>query len=80
MKKNILVTALLIITAWILLPACGSNTENNPGLQAPAENTATEAAAATETTAPADTAAQAETPAKGKEADDDDDDDDDKRK
>lgn len=74
MKKNILVTALLILTAWILLPSCGSNTENTPGLQAPAENTATEAAA------PADTAAQAETPAKGKEADDDDDDDDDKQK
>ena len=35
MKNNILVPALLAIAAWILLPACGSNTENTTGLQAP---------------------------------------------
>lgn len=35
MKKNILVLALLTMAAWILLPACGSNTEKNTALQAP---------------------------------------------
>lgn len=80
MKKNILVTALLAIATWILLPACGSNTDNNPVLQAP-ETTQTETPAATESAAPADTTAQPENPAgnKGKDSDEDDDDDDDRK-
>ena len=80
MKKNILVTALLAIAAWILLPACGSNTDTNPALQAP-ETTQTETPAAAEGTASADTTAQPETPAenKGKDSDEDDDDDDDRK-
>lgn len=44
MKNNILVPALLAIAAWILLPACGANTENTTGLQAP-EMTPTETTA-----------------------------------
>lgn len=35
MKKNILFPALLILAAWVLLPACGSNADKNPALQAP---------------------------------------------
>lgn len=35
MKNNILIPAFLVIAAWIFLPACGSNTENANGLQAP---------------------------------------------
>jgi len=46
MKNNILVPALLAIAAWILLPACGTNTENTTGLQAP-EMTQTEVPAGT---------------------------------
>ena len=82
MKKNILVTALLAIATWLLLPACGPNTDSNPALQAP-EATQTETPADAANTAPAampaDTTAQPENPAgdtKGKDSDDDDDDDD----
>ncbi|MCC6282582.1 MAG: hypothetical protein IT262_18405 [Saprospiraceae bacterium] len=46
MKNNILAPALLAISAWFLLPACGSNTENTTGLQAP-DLTRTEAPAGT---------------------------------
>jgi hypothetical protein len=79
MKKNILVPALLAIAAWIFLPACGSNTDNNPALQAP-ETPQVAAPKGTETapaTMPADTTAPGENPAgnKGKDSDDDDDDD-----
>lgn len=79
MKKNVLVIALLAVAAWILLPACGSNADTNPTLQAPV-TTQTEAPAdaanATPAAMPADSTAQPETPAeaKGKDSDDDDDD------
>jgi len=35
MKQNILAMALLAAAAWILLPACGPNSDKNAGLQAP---------------------------------------------
>lgn len=46
MKNNILIPAFLAIAAWLLLPACGSNTDNTTGLQAP-DRTQTETPAGT---------------------------------
>lgn len=64
MKKNILVPAILAVAGWILMPACGSNTDKNAGLQAPESTQAETPAGAANT----------------EKADDDDDDDDDKGK
>jgi len=46
MKRNILVIALMAAAAWILLPACSSNTDQNSALKAPeATQTQTQPAA-----------------------------------
>ncbi|HRI59189.1 MAG TPA: rubrerythrin family protein [Saprospiraceae bacterium] len=53
MKKNILMLAFLAFAAWILLPACGSKTNDNTGLQAP-ETTQAEVPASAANTEKAD--------------------------
>ena len=83
MKKNMFKTFVLAFIVWATLPACNSDAEKNPALQAPS-NAATEQPAAdvkTTQTEQTDTTAQAEKPAgvsenkkSGKDSDDDDDD------
>jgi hypothetical protein len=82
MKKNVLKAIFAMLTVWMLLPACTSENEKNPALQAPVATPNEMQAAETKATAePADTTAQQENQAEktekkksGKDSDDDDDD------
>jgi outer membrane biogenesis lipoprotein LolB len=83
MKKNMLKTLVLAFFVWTLLPACSSDTEKNPALQAPTTAATEQATGEVKTTQAesADTTAQTGKPAgisekkkSGKDSDDDDDD------